>query len=285
MLVGLTWCGVRAAAQEAAQEAPAQIAPMPFPEDFTQFDNRPYAAVLTRFVDERGLVDYAGLKANREQLDAYVAALGKLEPMTYNAWSGAAKMALWINAYNAITLKIVIDHYPPRKAEGAANPYPANSVRQIAGMWDRLRTNIMGQGRTLDEIEHGVLRKEFADARLHMALVCATRGAPALRNEPYDAKRLDDQLALQARRFVSDPGKVLPVAAENKVRLSPIFDWFGQDFVSLYERQAPTDPNPTPRSAVLWFVSQNSDALAWTTVQNWQVEWLPYDWRLNSKGE
>jgi hypothetical protein len=255
------------------------------PEDLTQFDNSAYAKVLSRYVDAQGLVNYSGLKADRADLDRYLASFGALEPMTFNAWNGAAKMTFWINAYNAITLRVIIDHYPIEKLPGGQNCLPANSIRQIPGAWDQLRTNIMGKPVTLDEIEHDMLRKQYDDPRIHMALACGTRGAPPLRTQPYDAKRLDDQLALQARRFLSDPNKLVIVSGAQQIRVSSIFKWFAKDFVPAYETQAPPGANLDEREAVLWFLSQHNETIRWPAVRNWSLVFLPYDWRLNERRE
>jgi hypothetical protein len=166
-----------------------------------------YAALLATRVNQRGMVYYQGLKANPQRLHAFLAALADLSPETYQKWSEPEKTALWINAYNALTLKAIIDHYPIRASLFKSLVYPRNSIRQIPGVWDGLRFPVMGKKMTLDEIEHGVLRQEFNEPRIHLALVCAALGCPPLRTEPYEGAKLDRQLNDQARVFLANPHK------------------------------------------------------------------------------
>lgn len=252
---------------------------LPIPDDLTQFDNRLYAQLLAEFVDANGLVDYAGLKANRASLDAYVDSFDKLAPETLAQWKGTAQMAFWLNAYNAIILRAVIGHAPLKaQAPSAAVNW---SVRQIPGLWDALQTPVMGKPMTLDQIEHATLRQQFNDARIHMALACGTLGAPPLRAEPYDAARLDDQLALQAQRFFSSAARLTLDRPRRVMRVSQILGWFSADFTPIYDAQAPSHSAATPRDVIVWFVTQNSDAIGWNESKSWKVEFLPYDWRLN----
>src|SRR5262249_10651519 len=140
-----------------AARAPAATAP--------QYDD--YRAALMAFVDARGLVDYAGLKEQRVYLDDFVTYLERLDPKTYDAWSARDRMALWIDVYNALTLRAIIDNYPiaPPAPNGS---YPKNSIRQIKGVWDFNRVNVMGQSITLGYIETKILRHDFHDPRVHM---------------------------------------------------------------------------------------------------------------------
>jgi hypothetical protein len=76
------------------------------------FSDGDYAAALKTFVNDQGMVNYRRLKANPQQLNAFVAALGQVDPQVYRGWGDKEKIAFWINAYNALTLKAIIDHYP-----------------------------------------------------------------------------------------------------------------------------------------------------------------------------
>jgi len=128
--------------------------------------------VLTTHVDEAGLVDYAGLAQDREGLDAFARSVATLDAEQYASWTPAEQLAFWINAYNALTLQLIVDHYPIEPSDVGAGQ-PANSIRQIDGAWDRMTFTVMGERRTLDHIEHKIIRARFQDSRIHMALVCA----------------------------------------------------------------------------------------------------------------
>jgi hypothetical protein len=204
-----------------------------------------YASVLARYVDTNGMVDYAALKAGRNPLDDYVASL---EAPATEEWNEADWIAFWINAYNARTLQVIIDHYPTK------------SIRKIPGAWKKLKAPILGKPRTLDEIEHQILRKEYSEPRIHMALVCAAKSCPKLRNEPYKAARLDEQLADQSRDFLSRSDRFSVTG--KTARISPIFKWFKRDFDS-----------------VPAFIKQYSGA----DISGLKIRYQPYDWSLNEQ--
>src|SRR5262245_16725581 len=166
-----------------------------------------YAAALKTYVDDQGMVNYRALRANRTQLDDFAASVGRLDPKVYEGWEEPEKIAFLINAYNALTLEAILANYPIKPSVTGAMLYPKNSIRQIPGVWDRLEFQLLGKPATLDDMEHRMLRKQFNEPRIHMALVCASIGCPTLRNEPYVAERLSEQLDDQTRKFISNPLK------------------------------------------------------------------------------
>ncbi|RMG55293.1 MAG: DUF547 domain-containing protein [Acidobacteria bacterium] len=250
-----------------------------------QFSYEAYAAILEAYVDERGLVDYDGLKADRQRLDAFARVVATLDPHTYEQWNEAEKIAFWINAYNALTLEAIIAHYPIKPRFGVSLIYPKNSIRQIPGVWDKLTFEVMGRAMTLDEIEHDVLRAKFHEPRIHMALVCAARGCPPLRNEPYVGDRLDEQLDDQARRFLSNPEKFRIDRRRGIVYLSSIFKWFGGDFVNQYGGSKRFPGHRPEQRAVLHFISRYLDPADREYLEKgaYKIEYLDYDWSLNEQ--
>jgi hypothetical protein len=238
----------------------------------------PYGRVLQQYV-RLGLVDYAALKQKRAPLDAYLAALGDLDPAVYRRWERAEQIAFWLNAYNALTLKVILDHYPIQSGGFRTLVYPSNSIRQIPGVWDRITHRILGRELTLDQIEHEILRKEFREPRIHLALVCAAMGCPPLRDEPYAGKRLETQLDDQARRFFSDPRHLRWEAGERTLRVSSIFQWFGRDFAP------PRARPPEIEQAVVRFVAPHLPPPVRREVEAGplHLRYLPYDWSLNDQ--
>ena len=194
-------------------------------------------------------------------------------------------MAFWINVYNALTLKAIVDHYPIQSSFLKSFVYPRNSIRQIPGVWDKLTFSVMGRDMTLDEIEHRVLRARFNEPRIHMALVCAAKGCPPLRNEQYTAAKLERQLDDQTNRFLSN-AKKFRIDRENKtVYLSPIFDWFGDDFIKTYRANRAFQGYSAKERAVLNFVSRylgDPDRM-YLEKGGYSLSYLPYDWSLNEK--
>ncbi len=233
-----------------------------------------YAEVLTAVVDDQGLVDYGVLKDQREALKAYVVSIGSLDPDVCKAWSRNDQIAFWCNAYNALTLATVLENEP------------ADSIKDIKGVWTKLKFQVMGTGLTLDQIEKDKLIGELKDPRIHMAINCASMGCAPLRTEPYEGKQLDVQFDDQARRFLADPRRFSVDAKAGVVRLSKIFDWFGADFANGYA----DDPAFTRSAAkkkkeapALAFIARHLKAedRAYLETADYSISYLKYDWSLN----
>ena len=169
-------------------------------------------------------------------------------------------MAYWINAYNAFTVELVLDHYPVESIKDIKRGIPfVNSV------WDIRFIRIQGEEYDLNRIEHGILRKYFADARVHAALNCASYSCPRLRGEAYMPARLDEQLDAAMRIFVNDPLRNRVQAGQ--AELSKIFSWYGGDF----KEDAGSLRQFIDRYAV--------EPLS----EDGQIRYLEYDWSLNDE--
>lgn len=249
------------------------------------FSAAPYAKMLKARVDANGMVDYRGLKADVKTLDAFLGSAAALDRGVYDKWPGQEKIAFWINVYNAFTLKAIAANYPIRPSFLTSLAYPKNSIRQIAGVWDKLQVVVMAKKMTLNEIEHNVLRKEFNEPRIHVALVCAAMGCPPLRNEPYASDKLAAQLDDQTKRFLANAGKFSIDRAAGRVGLSSIFKWFGGDFVKTHGTDKGFAGHADAERAVLHFVSKylpEADA-KYLAAGKYDVRYLHYDWSLNEQ--
>jgi len=164
--------------------------------------------------------------------------------------------------------------------------FPPSSIRQIYGAWTKFAWTVMGREMTLDEMEHDVMRAEFDEPRIHMALVCAAVSCPPLRREPYRGERLDRQLEEQSRVFVTAPGNTVIDRTQRVLRVSAIFDWFGGDFVSAYDAGTPDAFDDARDRAVAAFVSRYlpEDDRAWLATGEYRILYLAYDWTLNERG-
>ncbi len=255
-----------------------------------------YAATLKAYVDDKGMVDYRAMKEDHKGLDTFLIAMARLDLTTYQSWDEKAKVAFWTNAYNALTLKAILNHYPIKAGLLSGLAYPNNSIRQIPGVWDKIQFLVMGEKMTLNDIEHGVLRGQnaelgdrygrFYEPRIHMAMVCAAMGCPPLRNEPFFGGELDEQLDDQTRQFLSTATKFRTERDAGKVYLSSIFKWFGDDFVKGHKPGAGfASGGGEAEKAVLHFVSgylSGEDAEHLKTGK-YKVEHLDYDWSLNEQ--
>jgi hypothetical protein len=234
-------------------------------------DTTAYATVLERRVDAEGLVDYAGLQGQPRRLDRFLAVVADVSQQRYQAWPEKERIAFLINAYNAITLRSIIDQKPIKA-----------SIRDILGVW-RIRTHpVMGRSLTLDAIEHQILRKEFNEPRIHAALVCAALSCPPLRREPYSGEQLDAQLEDQVRRWLGSGVGLHINRREGTVKISAIFQWFADDW-----GRADPDAEPIPghgdASPVLRFIARHLEGedRAYVLAGDYTLSYLDYDWSLN----
>lgn len=237
------------------------------------FDYQDYATVLETYVDEGGLVDYEGLQANREQLDRFNRSLGEVSPAVYNSWSQEEKLAFLINAYNSFTLESIIDQNPLK-----------DSIRQIPGVWKRRKFSLAQTQKTLDNIEHDIIRQEFNEPRIHAALVCAAISCPPLRNEPYVPERLDAQLTEQSQKWIASSHGFQIDRQHNSVSISAIFKWFGEDWLNTYSSDEKFAGSEREKAA-LNFISQYvpPEIKTYLAQGNYRINYLDYDWSLNKQ--
>ena len=251
--------------------APVAVAASPFDHQ------HPLLGEVLRRHDRDGLVDYAALQRERAALDRYAGQLDTVERQVVDSWSRDQRLAFWINAYNALTLRTIVDHYPIRRGSLVGVAFPANSIWQIPGAFKEARHRVAGQRLSLDDIEHRIIRPSFAEPRIHVALVCAARSCPVLRAEPYVATRLDAQLTEQTRRFAADRNHGLRAAEGARgVAVSSIFKWFGEDFAPLAAGNE--------KRGVLAFLAAHTDEPALVARLRdppTPVAYLDYDWTLN----
>jgi len=180
-----------------------------------------YGKVLSLCVRD-GLVDYRGLKSDPGDLEAYLESTAKVTRKDFESWPEYEQLAFLINLYNARTLELIVDNYPVK------------SIRDIGsggkGPWDEPVVALFGETITLNSLEHGIIRKNYKEPRIHFALVCAAVGCPPLLDEPYLADKLDNQLEARTKEFLSDPKKNSVDRGNKIIRLSPLFEWYAEDF-------------------------------------------------------
>lgn len=232
-----------------------------------RIDHAPFDALLKKYVDPSGLVDYGRWKASSADmraLDAYLNLLSRGAPG--QSVPRNAAMAFWINAYNAVTIRGILREYPTSSIR--------NHTARVFGynIWKDLLLTVGGRGVSLSQIENDYLRR-MGDPRIHFAIVCASIGCPKLRNEAYVAERLDEQLTDNARAFFADPRKLRYDARARQLAVSPILKWYAGDFGPTLQQQlatiAPYLSDPAARQAAA------SGAV--------RVTFLPYDWGLNDQ--
>ncbi len=226
-----------------------------YPSDSRPVTHELWDSLLREHVSDEGLVNYKEFIQDSIKLNKYLDLLSRNHPNEKN-WSRDERMAYWINAYNAFTVKLIIDHYPTASIKEIKNGIPfVNTV------WDVKFIKIEGATYDLNNIEHGILRPIFKDPRIHMAINCASISCPKLQNRAYTADDLDRQLEEAAREFLNDASKNM--ITPEKAQLSKIFNWYSMDFDSVRD-----------------FVNQYSTT---KISKDTQIEYLEYDWGLNGQ--
>lgn len=230
-----------------------------------------YRKILQTYVNPKGLVDYPALQNNPQPLKDFVGKIGSVAPGTYAAWSSSDKIAFLINAYNAITLESIVNQKPLKR-----------SIKDIFGVWNFAKHTVAGDAKTLDDIEHKILRKDFNEPRIHAALVCAAISCPPLRREPYTGTKLNEQLEDQMRQWLASDRGLKIDRAQKQVSVSSIFKWFGEDWQKSFSIANGFTGSSTER-AVLNFISRyvNPDDKAYLTQGDYKLNYLNYDWSLN----
>jgi hypothetical protein len=239
-----------------------------------------YDRVLDEYVRD-GLVYYRAVKSTRQGLDAYVQSLSApIEPSA----SPEAQMAFWLNAYNALVLKTVVDHYP---IATRSTDYPAHSIRQIPGAFDGIRHQVGGRGVTLNDIEQ-VQLAPFHDPRLYLALGRGAVGSGRLRSEAFDPARIDQQLAEVAAECATRAQCFHLARAAGRVRVSAIFSWRSAAFIEVYDAEAPRTfarRSPIERSVIGFLLPQLFDAeREYLAANTFKMEYMSFDWDLNEMG-
>lgn len=236
--------------------------------DRENFNHGLLNGLLRSHVDRVGRVDYNGLRrSSLSKLYEYLYRLSKTKVKRLS--SRNARFAYWINAYNAITLKAVLDRLPSDRAGQRAF-----QVTKVKGFWKEYLYEVDGRWLSLDDIEHKILRVEYPDPRLHFAIVCASEGCPDLEPRAYLPQILDRQLQEATSKYLASPRAFQIDRARRIVRISQLFNWFKGDF-----QKAPYHHELSFIAAFLKnpddqvFLRQNKSSL--------KIEYLPYSWKLN----
>jgi uncharacterized protein DUF547 len=252
---------------------PPQYTPAPG----TELLHRPLDEILDVNVRD-GLVYYRALKGERGRLDRYIGSLN-VPAATYDRWPKGQQMAFWVNAYNAVILQAVINHYPIRTR---STSYPANSIRQIPG-YEQASFRAAGRGVTLEQLEKTIL-PAFKEPRLYLALGRGAVGSGRLRSEAYTGERLDKQLAELQQEFVTNRQMLRIDRLAGQMSVTPIISWREQEFIAAYDQPDPVFAQRSPiERAILAFIKPSLLPLEKEFVQQnaFTVTFHEFDWRLN----
>ncbi len=211
------------------------------------FNHNEWNTLLKKHVTNQGNVNYKGFKTERKALLNYIKNLSNNIPN--NAWTKEEKLAYWMNAYNAMTIDLILRNYPVK------------SIKDIKDPWDQRYWKLGKKWINLNQIEHDILR-EMNDPRIHFGIVCASFSCPKLQNEAFTALQVDDQLTKATKEFLNDPSR--NEISKNYYKISKIFQWFSKDF--------------KVDGGVLGFLNKYSDI---TISSEAKKSYKNYNWALN----
>lgn len=221
-------------------------------------------------------VDYAQLFKQPEQLNKYLAELSAVKKSEYQLWTDDQQLSFLINVYNGFTLQLINQNYAKFQSGKAESIKDLGSL--FSSPWKKSFFTLLDEKRSLDNVEHDMIRVWFERPRIHAAVVCAAVSCPPLRNQAFIAEKLEQQLDDQMRQFLSDAQRNTINLKNNRVYLSSIFKWYAEDFekgqqgfnslndlIKVYQADMADDPQQ----------------LTWLQKQDFSIRFLDYDWRLN----
>jgi hypothetical protein len=224
-----------------------------------RFDYSGWAYILGKYVDAQGRVDYQGILKNPPDKQIFDRFIESIEKADLNLLAAMEHKAFWINAYNAITMNVILDKYPVKDIRFVNFGRVWNVARKVAG----------GE-LSLGHIEHKILRP-LSDPRIHFAINCASGGCPKLPQKPFYPEMLDEQLDFEARRFIQDADKVRLDRERKILHHSSIFSWFKEDFIKEGDLKS---------YMAQYMSSDDREFLKATKVS---LKALDYDWNLNKQ--
>jgi len=228
-----------------------------------EFDHshQEFDQILKEYVKD-DLVNYKAIRKQPEALNSYIDLLSKVDESIFNKWSKDEQLAYLINLYNAVTIELVADNYPVKSIK--------DIDKEGEGPWKLKVVNLFSEKISLDSLEHEIIRKDYNEPRIHFALVCAAIGCPKIPNKSFIASKLDQQLDERARLFLSEKDINFIDKDQKVIYLSPIFDWFMDDFKRNSNSVISYIQNYFPRSDI-----RNID------LSRFKIKYTEYDWGLN----
>ncbi|WP_299119949.1 DUF547 domain-containing protein [uncultured Tenacibaculum sp.] len=213
-----------------------------------------FDALLKKHVNTKGNVNYKAFKKDEAKLQIYLDYLAKTSPK--KSWSAAKTKAFWVNAYNAYTIKLILDNYPLKSI--------LKIKKKGKDAWSIPFAKVGGKSYTLNHIEHEILRKDYNDPKIHVGVNCASGSCPQLGNFAFTEANYEAKTKDLMKKFINDTNR--NKISKNKVELSKIFEWFKGDF--------------TKKGSLIDFLNKYSNTKIDPKAK---VRFLEYDWSLNGK--
>ncbi len=251
-----------------------------------KFFHDKFAGILNDYVNDRGMVDYKGLRREGIKLRALLEEFNNLDPNEYRSWPKEDRIAFWINAYNLHKLNIVSINYPIQSSSRFLRVlWGPTDLRHIEDKVSMYKFLVMDEEFTFKKVENRFFRTEFGDPRILLAITDACLSSPPLRNEPYYGYKLDEQLDSQAKRFLSEPIAFKIDRQKQRLYLSAVFEAgrYGRQFLEKFAIDRKFKDHPPLTRAVLNFITNyvSGQDASFLEVGNYSVKYMSYDWTIN----
>lgn len=226
-----------------------------------------WTSLLEKHTSTKGqstIVNYKEWKTQVNDLNVYLKFVEGVSKSDFTKFTKPEQLSFLINAYNAYTVKLILDNYP------------VHSIKDIGSVfsspWKKKFFRLFGEEQNLDTIEHQFIRAQFNEPRIHFALVCASIGCPALRREAYTPEKLENQLNDAAIQFLTDKTKNQFLVEKQTLELSSIFKWYGDDFVKKFG---------SLEAFIADKITSNPNHQQLIRSKKVPIKFLEYDWSLN----
>lgn len=214
--------------------------------------------LVQKHVTVDGKVNYKGFIKDSVRLNEYLDLLSSAHPNKKH-WTADEQLAYWINVYNAFTVKLITDHYPVESIKDIKR-----GIIFVNTVWDISFIEIEGESYSLNNVEHGIIRKQFSEPRIHFAVNCASFSCPKLQNVAFTAENLDSLLTASTVDFLYDETK--NIIKPGNYQVSKLFQWYRGDF--------------TKNGTVIQYINQYlkpEDRIS----ESASLSYMDYDWSLN----
>ena len=223
----------------------------PLANEYSNLDS-----ILSKYVDSDGLVNYQAIIDSPYNINEYLDFIKNVSPQSHPKLFPTKndKLAYWINAYNALVIKLMIEN-------------PSTNILEISfGHLIWLTKFDVGLKKiSLYEIEHKILRK--LDSRIHFAISCGSKSCPPLGQRVYLGRTLDVQLESGAKDFINNKNNVFIDFDNKTLYLNKIFKWYKKDFINVKK----------------YIVMYLSDGTSFDQIKNFKIKYNDYDWSINSQ--
>ena len=252
-------------------------------ERIDEFTHEKFDRVLHQYVNDQGRVDYTALQKQAADLEAYYSLVAQYSPDSNPELFADknARLAYWINAYNAAAIKIVLKYYP---ISGVGDVNMPGALFFIPREWRFFvfhRPRFGNVATNLYYLENNIIRKRFNEPKIHFAVNCASVGCPHLPSRAFTGALLNQQLKRETRKFFSQP-RNFQINRQNKtILLSSILDWYQDDFIDWLNTRYPNKKKYSLLDYVAHYVDRDTAKELRGSAADYKILFIPYDWSLN----